>query len=235
MKGITLNAGYYNGLDGYILKDTKRTYYMWKEGKLRAFKVDRQVLDVNERTTSTGCYSVQIWLNVAGLGIIKYKTFSEIKERIFLSVEDYKSNKVVEKLKDFAMPIQWTDFFEDFPTEVGDAHFYQQEHYGCTYATNKFAFSRYKVNKETGRVKEIPVEVPIGSILIESLPEYGCGKPVFTHTFIDTIVKDYADTYVSSDECNKHKMDDIEVVGFDDEPTDEPKAKFVEVTIRMLV
>ncbi len=227
---ITLNAGYYNSLESYIFKDTKRTYYMWMEGKLRAFKVDRQVLDVNKR----GYYSVQIWLNVAGLGIVKYETFSKIKERIYLSVENYKANKAVDILKDFAMPIQWTDFFEDFPIEVGDAHFYQQERYPCTYTTNKFAFSRYKVNKETGRVKEIPIEVPIGSILIESLPEYGCGKPVFTHTFIDTIVKDYADTYVSSDECNKHKMDDIEVVGFDDEPIDEPKVRFVEVTIRML-
>lgn len=231
MKSIKLNAGYFNGLESYIIKDTKRTYYMWKEGKLRAFKVDRQVLDVNER----GYYSVQIWLNVAGLGIIKYETFSKINERIFLSVEDYKNNKPFDRLKDLAMAVQWSDFFEDFPTEVGDAHFYQQEHYGSIYATKKFAFSRYKVNKETGRVKEIPVEVPIGSILIESLPEYGCGKPVFTHTFVDTIVKDYAGTYVTSDECNKHKMDDIEVVGFDDEPTDEPKVRFVEVTIKMLV
>jgi hypothetical protein len=231
MKKITLNAGYHNGLESYIFKDTKRTYYMWKEGKLRASKVYRQVLDVNKR----GYYSVQIWLNVAGLGIVKYETFSEIKERIYLSVEDYKNNKPIDRLKDLAMSVQWTDFFEDFPIEVGDAHFYQQGHYGCIYATDKFAFSRYKVNKETGRVKEIPIEIPIGSILIESLPEYGCGKPVFTHTFIDTIVKDYADTYVSSDECNKHKMDDIEVVGFDDEPTDEPKVRFVEVTIRMLV
>lgn len=230
MEKITLNASYYNGTDSYIFKDTKSTYYMWKEGKLRAFKVDRQVLDVG----SSGSYRVGIWLNVAGLGIITYNTFSDIKERIYLSVEDYKNNKPVEKLKDFFIRVQWSDFFEDFPHELGNPHFYDKEYYGCVYSSPYFAFSRYKVNKETGMVREKPVEVPVGSILVESLPEYDCGKPVFTKEFIDTIVKDYADTYVSSEECNKHKMDDIEVVGFDDKPTDEPKVRFVEVTIRML-
>ena len=222
-----------NCREGYwgskVFKDTNRTYYAWKGEKLRAARVVKQYLTKDDYNY----YHVRLVIEYAGLGQFEYDNLavSYTDNKFFLSVEDFKNNKPVD-VTELTEYVEWDTFFKAFPSELGSAKVRQV----CNYTTRNTigVFSRFKVNKKTGNVVEVPMEVPCGSILVEYTPEGA--KPIFTREFVDHIQENYGDMYVTKELCERSKMDDIDVVDFEDEgEEDKPRYKVVTLEIKICI